>query len=57
MIEYRETRGFSKAPPKLNLETWTLFSPRIVEWALQPIRHGSLSSKIQAAVADVFDRI
>lgn len=39
------------------LETWILFTPSIVECAVQPMRHGSLSSKIQAAAADVFDRM
>ncbi len=31
--------------------------PNIVECAVQPMRHSSLSSKVQAIAADVFDRM
>jgi len=49
-----ERRDFREEPPRQGLETWISFSPSIVEWADQPMRHGSLSSKIQATAADVF---
>jgi hypothetical protein len=52
----REAR-FGEEPPRQGLETWISSSPSIVECAVQPIRHGSLSSKIQAAAADASDRM
>ena len=57
MIGYRERRDFGEEPPRQGLETWISFLPSIVECVVQPMRHSSLSSKIQTAAADVFDRI
>ena len=57
MIGCREGREVRNAPSRLGLETWISFSPSIVKCVVQSIRHASLSSKIQAAAADVFDRI
>lgn len=49
-----ERRDFGEEPLRQGLEMWISFSPSVVEWAVQPMRHGTLSSKIQAAAADVF---
>lgn len=40
-----------------DLETWISFSPSIVKCVVQPIFHGSFSSKVQATAADVFDQM
>ncbi len=53
----REKRDFEEEPLKQGLETWILFSPSIVECAVQAMRHGSLKTKIEAAIADLFDRM
>jgi hypothetical protein len=57
LIGCREKRDFGEEPPRQGLETWISFSPSIAECAVQPMRHGSLSSQIQAAAADVLDRM
>lgn len=57
VIGCREKRDSGEEPLRQGLETWILFSPSIVECAVQAMRHGSLSSKIQTAVADLFDRM
>ncbi len=54
MVGYREAR-FGEEPPRQGLETWISLTPSIVEWAVQPMRHGSLSSKVQADAADLFN--
>ena len=56
MIGCRERRDLGEESPRQGLEMWISFSPSIVECVVQLMRHGSLSSKIQAAAADVFDR-
>ena len=57
MIGCREKQDFGENPPKQRLETWILFSPSIVDRVVHSMRHDNLSSKVQAAAADVFDRI
>ena len=57
MIGSREKRDFGEEPPRQGLETAILFSPSIVDCVVQPMRHDSLSPKVQAAAADVFDRM
>lgn len=52
MIGCRKTRAFGEEPSRQGLETQILFSPSIVDCAVQPMRH---SSKIQATAADVVD--
>lgn len=56
MIGCRERRAFGEEPSRQGLETQISFSPSIVDCAVQPMRHSSLSSKIQATAADVVDR-
>jgi len=48
-----ERRDVGEDPPRQGLETWISSSPSIVEWAVQPMHHICLSSKMQAAAADL----
>ncbi len=57
MIGCREKRDFGEEPPRQGLETGILFSPSIADCVVQPMRLDSLSPKVQAAVAAVFDRM
>lgn len=57
MFGRRERRALGEEPPRKGLKTRISFSPSIVECAAQLMRHGRLSSEIQAAGADVFDRV
>ena len=57
MIGCREKRDFGEKPPRQRLQTWILFSPSIVDRVVHSMRHDRLNSKVQAAAADVFDRM
>lgn len=57
MIECREKRDFGENSSRQRLKTWILFSSSIVNRVIHSMRHDDLSSKVQAAATDVFDRM
>lgn len=57
MIEYQKRQAFKKESLRQRLKTWISFLSSIVECVIQSMHHDSLSSKIQAAAADMFNWI
>lgn len=57
MIGCQERRYFEKVLPRLDLETWILFSSSILKCVVQPVYQSGFSSKIEATAANMFDQM